>query len=1195
MPQATSFDSILEQCRDLVCQRVADALAKMLDGADAAITAFEAGAHDPETKKLYQVTRNKVLAQRDTIVTQFRMRFLREFQERSNKVKKIGDKFDEIDLSSLELELVAEDDLDESLKFNAMASRVRQYCDEELAALDQRVGVLIGDADLQSEDNPFTPEAICDAYKQTCRQVDSNVDVRMVLLKLFDDHVLDEMRAVYKAINALLIENSILPKIRFSVARGKDGAKVPPAGQQQNEQAAGGVARVADRAPGNDQDLFAQLQTLLAGNLKGLAQQGGAAAAGQTAEGGAALPSAELLGSLTRIQHGDISGMAGAVLPPAVVAGTPVTTNVLQELKSTSLGSGMNQMDAMTLDIMAMLFDELFDDPKIPNSVKGLIGRLQIPMLKVAIADKSFFSRKTHPARRMLDKLGELSAGLPADISDSDSIYAKLESLLQDLIEGFEDDVKIFDDLLKRLDVLIAEASERIEEKTQSIAKQVEQEESLALAKTVAQAEIKVRVRASAGALTVIEFLAQQWVKLLIVIHVKEGEESEAWKAALETAELLLWSSEPKETIAERQQLVGLLPGLLKRVSAGLNHAGIDDEIRVKFLTDLRKLHSQIIGSSAEPKSEAPSAAPAINDTHQQTQTDVESSERDVSEEPEAPGASVDPEGSMAVSESKDHDVADDSVDAATDAEPDEPESISKAGEAETSVEVIELDSLAMPESNDVEDKTTEPGVVATPVEGESGAIAGEQEVGEPAPTTPAAKPQESELPSLALEFEVTPNAPVDQKSAPADQESAPAHQESAPAGQDAVLAEKSPADTQALNLELEAAPTDSAPALSLDLDAAPAQSEAAPPEAATPAASTEETPKDEASEDPGLLTMQFAAAAAAKAAAAPNEAAKPAASSEETAKDEASEDPGLLTMQFAAAAAAKAADAPTEAATPAASIEETPKQEEESEDPGLLTMDFTRASAKSAQTVPAPAAKASAPKTSPTPTKATPPVSPSGKNPASQPAAPAQTKNTQPKTVSPAATPAVPKQPAKPVVARSGRAPTQTAQSVAAKAVKSRALREGAGAHSDSVDLNAPVVLKNPFGDGEVQVNDLDFTDFSKDNSAKAGTGKVSGAKLQADHPVIPKDLAEGSWVEIREKGESDKAKRAKLSIVSPLKNRFVFVTRQGRTVLDCSRAELARRFLAGEVVLSTEEAEASLFDRLAGGLVGKLGGNKS
>ena len=77
MPQANSFDSILEQCRDLVCERVADALSKMLDEADGALTTFEVGARDPETQKLYQVTRNKVLAQRDTIVTQFRMRFLR--------------------------------------------------------------------------------------------------------------------------------------------------------------------------------------------------------------------------------------------------------------------------------------------------------------------------------------------------------------------------------------------------------------------------------------------------------------------------------------------------------------------------------------------------------------------------------------------------------------------------------------------------------------------------------------------------------------------------------------------------------------------------------------------------------------------------------------------------------------------------------------------------------------------------------------------------------------------------------------------------------------------------------------------------------------------------------------------------------------------------------------------------------------
>jgi len=224
-PQATPFDTILAQCRDLVCERLSAALSGMLDKVDGALSALISETRDVNAQKLYSQTRDKALAQRESIEKQFRARYLREFQQRSNRVKKIGDSFAEIDLSSLELELVGDDDLDETLKFNAMAAKLRQYCDEELIALDQRVGVLLGDAGLQTEDNPFTPQAICDAYKDTCRQLDSNVEVRMVLLKLFDDHVADEIRAVYRAVNALLVQNSILPKIRISAR--KEGSKPP--------------------------------------------------------------------------------------------------------------------------------------------------------------------------------------------------------------------------------------------------------------------------------------------------------------------------------------------------------------------------------------------------------------------------------------------------------------------------------------------------------------------------------------------------------------------------------------------------------------------------------------------------------------------------------------------------------------------------------------------------------------------------------------------------------------------------------------------------------------------------------------------------------------------------------------------------------------------------------------------------------
>ncbi|MGH8629255.1 MAG: DUF1631 family protein, partial [Burkholderiales bacterium] len=312
--------------------------------------------------------------------------------------------------------------------------------------------------------------------------------------------------------------------------------------------------------------------------------------------------------SLTRIQLGDAGAVTAAGLPLAADIVQQGTTNVLRELKGSNLGTGMNHMDAMTLDIMAMLFDQLFDDPKIPMGVKGLIGRLQIPMLKVAIADKAFFSKKTHPARQMLDTLGEISARLPADFDASNALYGRLESILHELIDGFEDDLEIFNGVRERLQTLVAEEDHRIEQETKSSAKQVEQKENLAVAKTVAQAEIKVRIRGARVPVPVLKFLVQEWIKYLIVVQVKSGENSDDWKIALKTIEQLIWSVEPKETAEERRKLVTMLPELLKRLAAGAQLAGVEDAVRSSFFADLRKLHTEIIG-----KATAANGAPAAD------------------------------------------------------------------------------------------------------------------------------------------------------------------------------------------------------------------------------------------------------------------------------------------------------------------------------------------------------------------------------------------------------------------------------------------------------------------------------------------------------------------------------------------------------------------------------------------------------
>jgi len=647
MQDTTPFDGLLEQSRDLICERLDDAVADMLDKTNDVLTALINDTQHREQRHLYQEAKDVALTQREVIENHFRSSFRGDFQRRSDQARTIGQRFDESDYSMDELELVGHDDFEETLTFNSMADKLRAYCDDELLALDQRVGVLLGNADLQAKDSPFSPQVICNAYKHACRHLDADFQVRRVLLKLFDDHVLDDIRSIYKAVNALLVRNSILPKIRYSFSRKQDQNALVEAETPPESPAASALLGAA-------QDLFSILQNLVANNPVASAHQGtggqtGAAdvqagpvgvqggpagalvgqagipsgpigiqvgpgvvqsgAAGpQTASGGgtAFLQGPELLGSLTRIQLGDLSAIASGNFSAAGdVAGT---TNVLRELKGTNVGTGMSPMDSMTLDIVAMLFDQLFDDPKVPNGVKGLIGRLQIPMLKVAIADKTFFSKKTHPARRLLDALGEMASRLPADFSATSPQFERLQTIVQEIVDGFQDDLEVFSKACEQLHELLAEEDRRIEQETQAAAKPVEEMETLELAKNVAQEEIRARVLVRKLPLAVVEFLAQQWLKLLLLIYVKEGKDSQAWTDALALMDQLIWSVEPKNTLEERRDLAAMLPALVKQLAAGVKTAGIEDEVRVKFFAELMKYHTQAIGAPAQ---EAPSVAPA--------------------------------------------------------------------------------------------------------------------------------------------------------------------------------------------------------------------------------------------------------------------------------------------------------------------------------------------------------------------------------------------------------------------------------------------------------------------------------------------------------------------------------------------------------------------------------------------------------
>lgn len=620
--EPTPFDGILEQSRELIAARLDEAITAMLDKADEALLALVNDTRLFSERACYEQAREVAIKQRDVIETSFQERYLEDFQQRSNRARKIGALVDLANVSLDDLQLVEHEDLEETLKFNDMANKLRAYCEDELMALDQRVGVLLGDADLQSKDNPFSPQVICDAFKHACRQTDADSQSRRALLRLFDDHVLDDIRSVYKAVNALLVRNDILPKIRFTRGRGTDRQTEAP----RTSAAATDQPPIADAASWNPQDIFQMLRTLVASSGAVIAQpsaagapsdsHGAALGIGPTIPAGfgfgvpqagfgvpVILQGAELLGSLTRLQRGNTELPEGQT--SVAVPSDPGTVNVLHHLRGTSIGAAMGEVDRLTLDIIAMLFDQLFDDPKVPEGIKGLIGRLQIPMLKVAIADKSFFSTKSHPARRLLDAMGEIAARLPSDFGASNPLFGQLQSTLQALVDGFNDDIAIFTEIREKLLELLAEEDRRIAEASRPEVQRAAQMETLALARGAAQQELKARLESHVLPAPVREFLAKHWVKLLILVHVKEGKDGQAWKTALEITDQLIWSVEPKATADERRQLGAVIPKLVRRLAVGMKSAGIDDTVRDGFFAKLMACHAQMIGASERSRIDA--------------------------------------------------------------------------------------------------------------------------------------------------------------------------------------------------------------------------------------------------------------------------------------------------------------------------------------------------------------------------------------------------------------------------------------------------------------------------------------------------------------------------------------------------------------------------------------------------------------
>jgi Protein of unknown function (DUF1631) len=593
---------MLAGCRELALTHMARALSGMLDRVEDDLFELAEKASDREIQNMYLDARAQSRDKRVAIEATFGRHFVELFDR---KVRG-----DDTPLSTVarvgELALVNEEDLEETLAMREMSSKLKASCEGELMALSQRMGFLLEKPGLEDDANPMSPAAICAALQDACNQIDAGQKVRMTLLRQLEIYAESELQGIYHDLNSHLVERRILPDVRPGVPRSVPAPRRAP--KKAGNAGAGSAQPTGSVAEG---DILAALAQLLgpAGPAQGSGPQGGSSggiASWPTAPGSASaaptVPSS-FVSELTRMHREPVSTSMenGALM------------NVVRRIKAAPQSATLGTVDAMTIDIIAMLFDNIFEDSHIPSSAKALLGRLQIPTLKVALLDKSFFSSKAHPARRLLDLLAQSAIGVDEGSSRESPALVMIESVVDRVLAEFETDIALFEEMAQRVAAFIEQQKGAEGAIVERSARLIEERERDEIAREIAEQEIGRRLESRAGVPPAVrEMLNETWARALARVHRSDGEGSAAWQAMLLTMEDLLWSVEPKATADDRKRLITMLPGMLRALHEGLDRGALDEPRQRAFLGVLVDCHAMAVKAGMRGLAAVAEPAPAI-------------------------------------------------------------------------------------------------------------------------------------------------------------------------------------------------------------------------------------------------------------------------------------------------------------------------------------------------------------------------------------------------------------------------------------------------------------------------------------------------------------------------------------------------------------------------------------------------------
>jgi len=264
------------------------------------------------------------------------------------------------------------------------------------------------------------------------------------------------------------------------------------------------------------------------------------------------------------------------VLSQSAAVSTPGLLQELQARKAALKQAATTPVERATIEVVALMFQSLLTEERIPAAVRVWFARLQMPVLRVAIAEPDFFATIDHPTRKLIDRMGACVMGFEAGSAGvSEPMEREIKRVVQ-VVEAYPDTGRrVFQTVLTEFERFLEDyfkSAHLAASKGVSLAQQIEQRETLAIQYTIELRKMLNEVPVHDG---VREFLFHVWADVLATTAVKAGQASEPTKAMRKAAADLIWLASAKVSREERSEAIRRLSPLLKKLREGMVSAGV--------------------------------------------------------------------------------------------------------------------------------------------------------------------------------------------------------------------------------------------------------------------------------------------------------------------------------------------------------------------------------------------------------------------------------------------------------------------------------------------------------------------------------------------------------------------------------------------------------------------------------------------